>query len=56
VATVVQPPAVAQPADGTSQERVQAVRARAHFEHVAEEIRPPRWIEGLVLFAIAAGV
>ena len=56
MATVVQPPAVAQPTAGTSQDRVQAVRARAHFEHVAEEIRPPRWIEGLMLFAIAAGV
>jgi hypothetical protein len=56
VAIIEQPAPPAQPAAGTSQHRVQAVRARAHFEHVGEEIRPPRWIEGLVLFAIAAGI
>lgn len=55
MATIVQPPRP--PAqEPVPEHRVQAVRARAHFEHVAEEIPPPRWIEGLLLFLVAAGV
>ena len=55
MATVLQPAPESPAAGAPSQERVQAVRARAHFEHVAEEIRLPGWIEGLALFVIAAG-
>jgi hypothetical protein len=37
-------------------QRVQAVGVPAHTEHVAEEIAPPRWVEQLLLFVVAAGV
>ncbi|MEA2139255.1 MAG: hypothetical protein QOG56_2405, partial [Solirubrobacteraceae bacterium] len=55
MATVVQRPPQSPPADGTPR-RVQAVGSNAHLGHVAEEISQPRWIEGLLLFAIAAGL
>jgi hypothetical protein len=56
VATVVERPPQPLPPDAPAPHRVQAVRARAHFEHVGEEVAPPRWIEGLALFLIAAGI
>jgi hypothetical protein len=56
MATVVQRPPEPPPERPVPEHRVQAVRARAHFEHVAEEIPPPRWLERLLLFLIAAGV
>jgi hypothetical protein len=52
--TVARPPE--RPVEDATPQRVQAVGGPAHTEHVAEEIAPPRWIEGLALFAIAAGV
>ena len=55
MATVVQRPPQPPPERPVSERRVQAVRARAHFEHVGEEIPPPRWIESLLLFLVAAG-
>ena len=55
MATIARPPQPPAP-EPVAEHHVQAVRARAHFAHVAEEIAPPRWIEGLVLLLIAAGV
>jgi hypothetical protein len=56
MATTVQRPPEGPVEDAISQPRVQAVGAPAHTEHVAEEIAPPRLIEGLVLFLVAAAV
>jgi hypothetical protein len=52
MATIQQLP----PASASETHRVQAVRARAGAEHVAEEIRPPRWTESLALWLIAGGI
>jgi hypothetical protein len=55
MATVVQRPPVPEAPPATAPEtRVQATRARAHFEHVAEEIAPPRRLESLALFLVFA--
>ncbi|MDP2709738.1 MAG: hypothetical protein Q8O56_00845 [Solirubrobacteraceae bacterium] len=55
MATIAQPPP--RPSSGEPpDQRVQAVGARAHVEHVAEEIPQPRWLEGLAIFLVAAGV
>ncbi len=57
MATVVQrPPERETPQAPRAEDRVQAARARARIEHGDEEIAQPRWIEGLLLFLIAAGV
>lgn len=55
MATTLQPPPERRVSDAIP-ERVQAVGVPAHTEHVAEEIAPPRWVESLLLFAVAAGV
>jgi hypothetical protein len=58
VATLLQRPPEAEPppTDPPPGQRVQAVRARAHFEHIAEEIPPPGRLQSLALFLIAGAV
>lgn len=55
MATVLQRPPSEQPppAEPAPSQRVQAVRARAHFEHVGEEIAPPGRLQSLALFLVA---
>src|SRR5436305_1321955 len=53
MATVVQDPLPAEPA---VRRPVQAVRPRAHLQHVAEEVAQPDKREALLLFVIAAGI
>lgn len=55
MATTLQPPRERR-IDDEAPRRVQAVGVPAHTEHVAEEIAPPRRVESLALFAVAAGI
>src|ERR1044072_5634001 len=55
MATVLHPPPDRSAAE-TMPKRGEDVGGSAHSDHAAEEIPQPRWLESLLLFAIATGV
>ena len=57
MATIAQRPPERPARDSSGEEpRIQATGARAHLEHVAEEVPQPRRIEGFVVFLLAGGL